>query len=119
MMLKEFREYCLAKPGTTEDFPFDETTLVFRVGGKMFALTDIETFPLTVNLKCNPERAIELREHYPAIKPGWHQNKRHWNTIIDDGSLSDELILSLTDHSYEMVFALLTAAKRAEILIGK
>lgn len=119
MMLKEFREYCLAKCGTTEDFPFDETTLVFRIGGKIFALTDIGTFPFTVNLKCSPELAVELRERYPSIRPGWHQNKRHWNTITDDGSLSDELIFGLTDNSYDLVFASLTAQKRAEISPNK
>ncbi|GAB1429829.1 MmcQ/YjbR family DNA-binding protein [Ignavibacteria bacterium] len=119
MTFNEFREYCLAKCGATEDFPFDETTLVFRVGGKMFALIDIETFPLTVNLKCNPEYAVELRERYPSIRPGWHQNKRHWNTIADDGSLPDVLIPSLINHSYDLVFSSLTAAKRTEILADK
>lgn len=98
-----FRTYCLSKPGTSEDTPFDENTLCFKVGGKIFALTDIDIFE-SVNLKCNPERAIELREIYYGITPGYHMNKKHWNTILFDGSVPDKLILELVDHSYELVF---------------
>lgn len=118
MNFNEFRQYCLEKRGVTEDFPFDETTLVFRVGGKMFALCGINNFPFAVNLKCDPGKAVELRERYTGIAPGYHQNKQHWNTVTDDGTLTDDLILHLADHSYELVFASLTKAKRAEITEG-
>lgn len=102
MNIEEFREYCIAKSGVTEEFPFDENTLVFKVVGKMFALTDlVDEFSLT--LKCDPERAVELREHYPAIKPGYHMNKNHWNSVSMDGSLSNKLIQELIDHSYQLV----------------
>ena len=102
MNIEEFREYCISKPGVTEEFPFDENTLVFKVMGKMFALTDlVDAFSL--NLKCDPERAIELREQFPAIQPGYHMNKAHWNTVLMDGSLSSNLILELIDHSYQLV----------------
>ncbi len=102
MNIEEFREYCMAKPGVTEEFPFDETTLVFKVMGKMFVLTDLEG-DWSLNLKCDPERAIELRETYPAIRPGYHMNKTHWNTVAMDGSLPEKLILELVDHSYQLV----------------
>ena len=102
MTITFFREYCLSKPGTSEDTPFDENTLCFKVGGKIFAIIDIELFE-SVNLKCDPERAVELREQYPGIVPGYHMNKKHWNTVMFDGSVSDKLILELVDHSYELV----------------
>lgn len=92
----------MSLPGTSEHFPFDETTLVFKVNGKIFALTDLEG-PLSVNLKCNPEKALELREHYPSVKPGYHMNKKHWNTIEIDGSLSDKLIIEWINHSYNLI----------------
>jgi predicted DNA-binding protein (MmcQ/YjbR family) len=102
MNIEEFREYCITKPGVSEEFPFDENTLVFKVMGKMFALTDLaEEFSL--NLKCDPERAIELRDQYPAIQPGYHMNKNHWNTVRMDSSISEKLILELIDHSYQLV----------------
>lgn len=111
MNIEEFREYCIAKPGVTEEFPFDESTLVFKVMGKMFALTDlIDEFSL--NLKCDPERAIELRELYPAIKPGYHMSKVHWNTIMMDGSVPQKLILELIDHSYQLVVEKLPKSKK-------
>jgi predicted DNA-binding protein (MmcQ/YjbR family) len=97
-----FREYCLSKPGVTEDTPFDEVTLCFRVGGKIFAITDIDSFE-SVNLKCDPERAVELREQHPGILPGYHMNKKHWNTVLCDGSVPQKLILELTDHSYQLI----------------
>jgi len=108
MNIEEFREYCISKPGVTEDFPFGETTLVFKVIGKMFALTNLEG-DWSINLKCNPERAIELREQYPAIQPGYHMNKRHWNTVMMDGSLNQNLVLELIDHSFELVVEKLPA----------
>lgn len=102
MNIEEFREYCISKPGVTEEFPFDANTLVFKVMGKMFALTDlVDEFSL--NLKCDPEHAIELREQFPAIRPGYHMNKVHWNTVKMDGSLNQKLILELIDHSYQLV----------------
>lgn len=102
MNIEEFRDYCMAKPGVTEEFPFDETTLVFKVMGKMFVLTNLEG-DWTVNLKCDPIRAIELREMYPAIQPGYHMHKALWNTVVMDGSLTRQLFLELVDHSYELV----------------
>ena len=102
MNIEEFREYCMAKPGVTEEFPFDETTLVFKVMGKMFALTNLDG-DWSLALKCDPDRAIELRELYPAIRPGYHMSKVHWNTIVMDGSLSSKLTLELVDHSYQLV----------------
>ena len=98
----EYREYCLKKPGVTEGFPFDNQTLVFKVMNKMFALCDVDLFT-AVNLKCDPERALELRERFPAIIPGYHMNKVHWNTVQLDGSISDNLLRELTDHSYQLI----------------
>ncbi|MCD4769609.1 MAG: MmcQ/YjbR family DNA-binding protein [Bacteroidales bacterium] len=109
MNIEELREYCISKPGATEGFPFDEKTLVFKVNAKIFAFTNLDG-PLTINLKCNPEMAIELREHYEAIMPGYHMNKKHWNTLQIDGSLPSSLIKDLIDHSYELV-----APKRSNI----
>lgn len=102
MNIETFREYCMDKPGVTEEFPFDEVTLVFKVKGKMFALTNLDG-DWTLALKCDPDRAMELRETYPAIQPGYHMSKIHWNTIMMDGSLSQKLILELVDHSYQLV----------------
>jgi predicted DNA-binding protein (MmcQ/YjbR family) len=102
MNIEEFRAYCISKAGVTEEFPFGETTLVFKVVGKMFALTNLEG-DWSINLKCNPERAIELREKFQAILPGYHMNKTHWNTVMMDGTLNEKLILELIDHSYQLV----------------
>jgi predicted DNA-binding protein (MmcQ/YjbR family) len=102
MNIEEFRAYCMLKPGVTEEFPFGEDTLVFKVMGKMFALTNLDG-DWSLNLKCDPERAIELREKYPAIQPGYHMSKVHWNTVMMDGSLSRDFILQLIDHSYQLV----------------
>lgn len=103
MTLPFFREYCLSKPGSTEDTPFGADMLCFRVGGKIYALLDLELFEI-VNLKCDPERAVELRERYEGISPGYHMNKKHWNTVKLDGSVPDPLLLELVDHSYNLVF---------------
>ncbi len=116
MDIAELREYCLAKKGTTEDYPFDETTLCLRVGGKIFAITDVVKLPFTVNLKCDPERAIELRERYSNIIPGYHMNKKLWNTVEPGGEVDDELMRQLIDHSYELIFASLKKKQRDEIL---
>jgi predicted DNA-binding protein (MmcQ/YjbR family) len=112
MTITFFREYCLAKPGTSEDTPFDENTLCLRVGGKIFAILDIDQFE-SVNLKCDPERAAELREQFPGIRPGYHMNKKHWNTVMADGSVPDKLILELADHSYELVLNSLPSKVKA------
>lgn len=115
MDIEQLREYCLSKPAVTEDFPFGPDTLVFKVGAKMFLLTNLETFPTTFNAKCDPERAVELRAEYPAIAPGWHMNKKHWNTIELDGSLRADMVRELIDHSFDLVVAGLTRKKRREL----
>jgi len=115
MNIEEIREYCLSKKGTTEEFPFDDVTLVFKVANKMYALTNLDG-DLSLNLKCNPEKAIELREEHEAIKPGWHMNKKHWNTIVMDGSLQPELIKELIDHSYDLVVSKLTKQQKENLL---
>lgn len=102
MNLEAFRSHCLKKKGVTEEMPFGPDTLVYKVMGKMFALTGSPDF-ISVNLKADPEIAVELREKYEAVLPGYHMNKKHWNTILTDGSVADKLILQLTDHSYELV----------------
>ncbi|AOW20501.1 MmcQ/YjbR family DNA-binding protein [Urechidicola croceus] len=105
MNIEEFRDYCLSKKGVTESFPFDDKTLVFKLMGKMFALVGLEKIPFAVNLKCDPERSIELREEYEGtIKPGFHMNKKHWNTVESNGKVSDKLFLELVDHSYDLIF---------------
>ncbi|MCB2221256.1 MAG: MmcQ/YjbR family DNA-binding protein [Bacteroidetes bacterium] len=102
MNIELFREYCLSLKGVTESFPFGEDTLVFKVMGKMFALNGLgESF--RINLKCDPEWALELRERYPAVLPGYHMNKKHWNTVIVDGSISDEKLYTWIDHSYDLI----------------
>jgi predicted DNA-binding protein (MmcQ/YjbR family) len=103
MDLESFRACCLDHPSASEDSPFGENVLVWRIGGKLFALTDVTRFPPAVNLKCDPERAIELRERYEGVLPGYHQNKRHWNTVLLDGSVPDAEIRAMIDHSYEIV----------------
>lgn len=113
MNITDFRAYCLAKNGVTESFPFDQTTLVFKVA-KMFALADIESFS-SINLKCDPEWAIELRETYSGIQPGYHMNKKHWNTVAVNADVPEKLILELIDHSYDLVFNSLTKKQRDEL----
>lgn len=103
MDIEEYRRWCIQKTGVTEEFPFDNKTLVFKVYGKMFSLLDVEDFE-SVNLKCDPEIAIQLREEYSGVKPGYHMSKKHWNTVSCDGSIPDKLILKWTDDSYQLVF---------------
>lgn len=117
MNIEEFYAYCLEKKGVSEHFPFDEQTLVFKVGTKIFALTDVTSFR-SINLKCNPEKAIELREEYAAVQPGYHMNKKHWNTIILFSDLDDQLIKELIDHSYNLVLNSLPKKMRDEIALG-
>jgi predicted DNA-binding protein (MmcQ/YjbR family) len=102
MNIEELRDYCLSLKGVTEDFPFDETTLVFKVIGKIFCITDLKD-KFSVALKNDPEKNIELREEFPAIKPGYHLNKIHWNTIEIDGSIPNDFLKNLIDESYDLV----------------
>lgn len=115
MTLATLRDHCLTKPGTTESFPFGETTLVFKVGGKMFALMDIESRPLQIALKCDPERAVALREEYEAVQPGFHLNKTHWNTVTIDGTIRLQDLIDWVDHSYQLVLESLPKRVRSEI----
>lgn len=114
MNIESFRTYCISKPGVTEEFPFDQETLVFKVGGKIFVLTNVDHFT-SMNLKCDPEYAVELREQYEGIVPGYHMNKKHWNTVLLDNSVPEKLVLKLLDHSYDLVFRSLPAKVKAEI----
>ena len=102
MNIEEIREFCISLKGTTECFPFDDVTLVFKVGGKMYALLSLDG-ELSINLKCDPARAIELREHYPAVTPGYHMNKKHWNSLLIDGSVPQKLIEQWILDSYTLV----------------
>jgi predicted DNA-binding protein (MmcQ/YjbR family) len=115
MNLELFREYCLKKKGVTEELPFGPDTLVFKVLGKAFALCGLDDVPGSCNLKCDPVRAEELRERFSSIIPGYHMNKKHWNTVVWDGNVSDQLILELIDHSYSLVIDGLPIKLRAEI----
>ena len=115
MNAESYRDYCLAKKAVTESFPFDDTTLVFKVANKMFALVSLDAPELSVNLKCDPERAIALRETHPEnIFPGYHMNKEHWNTVKLTGKLNISLLKELTDHSYDLIVASLTKKVKTE-----
>lgn len=114
MHIEEYRDYCLSFPCTTEEFPFDERTLVFKVAGKMFALTDVEDFS-GINLKCDPEKAILLREQFPEVKAGYHMSKKHWNTVEVNGGLEDDLIRDWIKDSYDLVVNSLTKKLRTEL----
>jgi predicted DNA-binding protein (MmcQ/YjbR family) len=114
MDLDQFREYCFTKKGVTEETPFGPDTLVYKVG-KIFAITSF-SIPLAVNLKCDPERAIELREEFEEIQPGYHMNKQHWNTVTCKGRLSDKMLKELIDHSYELIVQSLKKTDRDKLL---
>jgi predicted DNA-binding protein (MmcQ/YjbR family) len=119
MTIQDYYEYCLSKKGVTEHFPFDEDTLVFKVGGKMFALSSLSQWEKgapSVNLKCDPERALELRAEYEGIQPGFHMSKMHWNTVTINSDVPTRLITELITHSYELVFNSLTKKLRDEII---
>jgi predicted DNA-binding protein (MmcQ/YjbR family) len=111
---EEYREYCTNKPGVTEGFPFDDKVLVFKVMGKMFALCDVDLFE-SVNLKCDPDKAIELREQFEGVNPGYHMSKKHWNTIEMDGSIPDNLFREWIDDSYNLVVAKLPRKLRDQL----
>ncbi|NOX65793.1 MAG: MmcQ/YjbR family DNA-binding protein [Chlorobi bacterium] len=114
MDIERIREYCLNKPGTSESLPFDDTTLVFKVISKMYCLLNME-LPFSINLKCLPEKAIELREQFEEVQPGYHMNKKHWNTILLDGNLRDNQITEWIDDSYNLVAAGLTKKEKVEL----
>ncbi|MGV3585780.1 MAG: MmcQ/YjbR family DNA-binding protein [Adhaeribacter sp.] len=116
MHIEEFREYCLAKPGVTEETPFGVDTLVFKVGGRIFALTNINTFE-SINLKCDPEVAVQLREQYEAVQPGYHMDKKHWNTIRMHNNIPDLVLKQWIDQSYYLVYAKLTRAQKLAITL--
>ncbi|TGE12083.1 MmcQ/YjbR family DNA-binding protein [Hymenobacter elongatus] len=118
MNIEDFRDYCLLKPGVTEETPFGPETLVFKAGGKVFALTDIDTFG-SINLKCDPERAVGLRDEHDYVLPGYHMNKKHWNTVRIGTGATDRQLREWTDHSYDLIIASLPKAKRAELLSGE
>lgn len=114
MDIEIVRKYCLQKKGVTEGFPFNETALVFKVMEKMFALLNLE-YPHSINLKCDPVHAVELREKYEDIRPGYHMNKKHWNTINLIGTLNDKFIRELIDHSYDLVIDKLPKKTKEEL----
>ena len=111
MNIEVYRDFCLSLKGATEEFPFDNRTLVFKVQNKIFALLDIESFK-QINLKCDPEKAIELREQFKGIIPGYHMNKKHWNSLKTASDVSDSLVKELTSHSYELIVSGLTKKLR-------
>ena len=115
MELKQVAAYLLAKKGATEETPFGPEALVYKVVGKMFALVAWEADPLTISLKCEPGQAMFLRDIYPAVRPGYHMNKTHWNTVTLDGTVPNEEVLAMIDDSYDLVVQSLTRAKREEL----
>lgn len=116
MNIEQLREYCISKPGVTESFPFGEDTLVFKVGDKLFLLTGLEEGN-RFNVKCDPEQAVELRERYHEVQPGYHMNKRHWNTVYIDGNLNDKQLYGMIDHSYDLVLKSLPKQQQAKIAV--
>jgi predicted DNA-binding protein (MmcQ/YjbR family) len=116
MNIETIRDYCLSKKGSSEDFPFDEETLTIKVGGKIFILIPLEKIPLQINIKCDPEKAIELREKYDCVQPGYHMSKKHWNTIIIDGSLRWGDVKEWIDHSYNQTVMGLKKVQRDKLL---
>ena len=114
MNIESFRNHCIQKPGTTEEFPFGGNTLVFKVMGKMFALTDVDEF-VFINLKCDPEESVKLREQYPGVTPGYHMNKQLWNSILTDGSIPENLVVQLIDDSYNLITASLPRKLKDEL----
>ncbi|MGZ3902899.1 MAG: MmcQ/YjbR family DNA-binding protein [Bacteroidia bacterium] len=115
MNIEELREYCISKPHVEETFPFNETTLVFKVGGKMFLLVDIHERPVSFNIKCEPEKAVELREKYSFVQPGFHMSKTHWNTVTCESGANKKLLKEWIDDSYNLVIAGLPKKDRAKL----
>lgn len=119
MHVEQLRNHCITKKGVTEHFPFDNNTLVFKVMNKMFALTGLDSWEKNeakVNLKCDPEESLELRSEYESINPGWHMNKKHWNTVTLNNDVSDEFAFELIDHSYDLIVKSLTKKLHEELL---
>ena len=116
MNLETFREYCLAKPGAKETTPFGDDTLVFKVGDKMFALAGLDEVPARANLKCDPDRALELRDRYEEVQPGYHMSKKHWNTVELEGGIPEVGLRKMIDQSYELVVRGLSKAVRKKLL---
>lgn len=116
MDIESLRDYCLKKNAVKESFPFGETALVFKVREKMFLLASLDSMPLQFNVKCDPDEAELLREQYPAIQPGYHMNKRHWNTVTIDGTIPEKLLRSMIDDSYRLVVESLPLKKRQGLL---
>ncbi len=112
MNVESFRDYCLSKPAATEGAPFGPDNIVFKVKGKMFALLALDEVPTRVNLKCDPDLALELRDRYEQVEPGYHMNKKHWNTVVLDGVIPDREVKTMIDHSYELVAKSLPKGKR-------
>ncbi len=122
MNIQQLYEFCLSKKGVTEHFPFDEDTLVFKVGGKMFCLTSLSEWEKdspSLNLKCDPERAAELRAEYDAVNPGYHMSKVHWNTVAFHSDVNDKMMRELINDSYDLVFKSLTKKSQNEILLSE
>ena len=118
MHIEQLRDFCIAKKGVTEHFPFDDVTLVFKVMNKMFALTSLSNWEKgeqKINLKCAPERSEELRGEYEGVNPGWHMNKKHWNTVTLNDDVSDDLVFELINHSYDLVVKSLTKKLKEEL----
>ena len=112
MDLAKFREYCLSKPDATEGTPFGPDVLVFKVSGKIFALASLDEVPATANLKCDPDLALELRDRYEQVTPGYHMNKKHWNTVEIESGIPEIELRKMIDHSYELVVTSLPKSKR-------
>ena len=115
MDVESFREYCLAKTGAIEETPFGEDVLVFKVAGKIFALAPLDEVPARANLKCDPDLALELRDQYEQVRPGYHMNKKHWNTVEIEGGIPEAELRRMIDHSYELVVKSLPKAARAKL----
>jgi predicted DNA-binding protein (MmcQ/YjbR family) len=115
MDLEQFREYCLSKVGATESMPFGESVLVFKVAGKIFALAALDEIPATVNLKCKPDLALELRDRYEQVQPGYHMNKKHWNTVEIDSGVPEAELRKMIDDSYDLIVKSLAKAAKAKL----
>lgn len=115
MQAYAFREYCLGKAGVSDGLPFGPDNIVFKVGGKMFALLALDEVPAAANLKCDPDRALELRDRYEEVTPGYHMNKKHWNTVLLVGSIPETELRQMIDHSYALVRDSLPRAQRAKL----
>jgi len=115
MNIEELRDYCLSLKGSTDEFPFDDVSMVLKVQGKMFALIPLDNPEIQISLKCDPERAIQLREEFDAIKPAWHFNKKHWNTVFIQPSISQKFLCELINHSYDLVVAGLPRKLKEEL----